>query len=221
MKPVPDRAAMFAQLRAGMAELGLAADVAVVDALLDYLELLTRWNGAYNLTAIRVPEQMVTQHLLDSLAVAPFVRGERLADIGTGAGLPGIPLALLNPERQVTLIDANGKKTRFLREAVRTLKLDNVRIEACRVEDARGQYDTLTARAFASLGDMLRAAGHLLAADGILLALKGQLQRDEIVGLPDGFVVADVHALRVPGLAAARHAVIIRRTQALQHGHAA
>ena len=137
-----------------MAELGLAAEAAAVDALLDYLELLTRWNSAYNLTSIRAPEQMVTHHLLDSLAAAPFVRGERLADIGTGAGLPGIPLAVLNPERQVTLIDANGKKTRFLREAVRTLKLGNVRIEATRVEDARGQYDTVTARAFASLGDM-------------------------------------------------------------------
>ena len=197
MNPVTDRAAMFAQLRAGMAELGLAAEAATVDALLDYLELLTRWNSAYNLTSIRVPEQMVTHHL------------------------PGIPLAVLNPEREVTLIDANGKKTRFLREAVRTLKLGNVRIEACRVEDARGEYDTVTARAFASLGDMLHSAGHLLAPDGIVLALKGQLQRDEISALPDGFALGDVHALRVPGLAAARHAVIIRRTQAVRHGHAA
>ena len=221
MSPVTDRAAMFAQLRAGMAELGLAAEAAAVDALLDYLELLTRWNSAYNLTSIRAPEQMVTHHLLDSLAAAPFVQGERIADIGSGAGLPGIPLAVLNPERQITLIDANGKKTRFLREAVRTLKLGNVRIEACRVEDARGEFDTVTARAFASLGDMLHSAGHLLAPHGILLALKGQLHRDEITTLPDGFVVADVHALRVPGLAAARHAVIIRRTQAVQHGHAA
>jgi 16S rRNA (guanine527-N7)-methyltransferase len=101
------------------------------------------------------------------------------------------------------------------------LGLTNVRIEAQRVEDVRGEYDTLTARAFASLGDMLRSAGHLLAPDGILLALKGQLHRDEIIGLPEGFIVTDVQALRVPGLAAARHAVIIKRTQAVRHGHAA
>jgi len=161
---------------------------------------------------------------IGELAAAAVLRRDgtdRLLDLGSGGGLPGIPLAVLNPERQVTLIDANGKKTRFLREAVRTLKLGNVSIEACRVEDARGEFDTVTARAFASLGDMLHSAGHLLAPDGILLALKGQLHRDEIMTLPDGFVVADVHALRVPGLAAARHAVIIRRTQAVQHGHAA
>ena len=221
MNPVTDRAAMFAQLRAGMAELGLPASPEAIESLLDYVELLARWNGAYNLTSVRVPQQMVTHHLLDSLAVAAYIRGDRLADVGTGAGLPGIPLAVLAPERQVTLIDSNGKKTRFLREAVRTLGLTNVRIEAARVEDVRAEFDTVTARAFASLADMLAAAGHLLAPDGILVALKGQLQRDEILGLPAGFVVTDVHALRVPGLAAARHAVIIKRTQAVAQGHAA
>jgi 16S rRNA (guanine527-N7)-methyltransferase len=221
MSVVFDRAAMFAELRAGMAELGVAAPAAAVDALLDYLELLSRWNAAYNLTAVRDPMAMVAQHLLDSLAVAHLIRGERLADIGSGAGLPGIPLAILAPERQVTLIDANGKKTRFLREAVRSLRLANVRIEAIRVEAERGEYDTVTARAFASLADMLRLAGHLLAPDGILVALKGQLHKEEILGLPDGFIVGDVQALRVPGLAAARHAVIIQRSQAAIRGHAA
>jgi len=212
---------MYAQLRAGMAELGLAAPAAAIEALLDYVELLARWNGTYNLTAVRDPQAMVTSHLLDSLAVAHLVRGERLADVGSGAGLPGIPLAILSPDLQVTLIDSNGKKTRFLREAARALRLANVRIEAQRVENVRGDYDTVTARAFASLADMLRMAGHLLAADGILLALKGQLRKDEILGLPEGFVVADVKALRVPGLAAARHAVIIQRSLAAVRGHAA
>jgi 16S rRNA (guanine527-N7)-methyltransferase len=219
--PITDRAAMYAQLRAGMAELGLAATATVAEALLDYVELLARWNAAYNLTAVRDPQAMVTSHLLDSLAVAHLVRGERLADVGSGAGLPGIPLAILRPELQVTLIDSNGKKARFLRAAVRTLRLDNARIEARRVEDVRGEYDTVTARAFSGLGQMLRLAGHLLAPDGILLALKGQLRKDEILELPDGFVVADVRALRVPGLAAARHAVIIQRSHAAIHGHAA
>ena len=218
---VSDRAALYAELRAGMAELGLATQAAAIESLLDYLELLARWNAAYNLTAVRAPKQMVTHHLLDSLAVAPLLRGERIADIGSGAGLPGIPLAILRPESRITLVDANGKKTRFLREAVRTLGLGNARIETQRVENLRGEFDTVTARAFAGLGDMLRLAGHLLAADGIVLALKGQIRREEIVGLPEGFVVADVQPLRVPGLAAARHAVIIQRSQAAVRGHAA
>jgi 16S rRNA (guanine527-N7)-methyltransferase len=220
MSSATDRAAMYAQLRAGTAELGLAPSPPALETLLDYLELLSRWNTAYNLTAVRELQSMVVNHLLDSLAVAPLVRGDALADVGSGAGLPGIPLAIYAPERQVTLIDSNGKKTRFLREAVRSLHLANVRIEAQRVEGVRGEYDTVTARAFASLPDMLRMAGHLLAADGVLIALKGQLQRDEILKLPDGFAVAEVQPLRVPGLAAARHAVIIRRAQALR-GHAA
>jgi 16S rRNA (guanine527-N7)-methyltransferase len=218
---VTDRAAMFAQLRAGVAELGLAPAAAAIELLLDYVELLARWNAAYNLTAVRDPLAMVTNHLLDSLAVAHLVRGERLADVGSGAGLPGIPLAITAPELQVTLIDANGKKTRFLREAVRTLALGNVRIEAQRVERVHGQFDTVIARAFASLPDMLGLAGHLLAPDGILLALKGQLHKDEVVSLPDGFVIADVKPLHVPGLAAARHAVIIQRSTAAISDHAA
>lgn len=221
MSAATDRAAMYAQLRAGLAELGLAPSPAAVETLLDYVELLTRWNATYNLTAVREPLAMVTSHLLDSLAVAPLVRGDSLADAGSGAGLPGIPLAVYAPERQVTLIDSNGKKASFLREAARSLRLTNVRIEAQRVEAVRGEYATLTARAFASLADMLKLAGHLLAADGILIALKGQLHRDEMLNLPAGFVVADVKPLRVPGLAAARHAVIIQRTQAALHGHAA
>jgi 16S rRNA (guanine527-N7)-methyltransferase len=212
---------MFARLRSGMSELGLSPPSGAVEVLLDYVDLLARWNTAYNLTAVRDPLAMVTNHLLDSLAVAHLVRGERLVDIGSGAGLPGIPLAILAPGRQVTLVDANGKKTRFLREAVRSLGLSNVRIEAQRVENVGGEFDTVTARAFAALGDMLALAGHLLAPDGILLALKGQVQQDELLGLPDGFVVADVKALQVPGLAAARHAVIIQRAHAALRGHAA
>jgi 16S rRNA (guanine527-N7)-methyltransferase len=212
---------MYARLRAGMAELALAPTPTALETLLDYIELLARWNGSYNLTAVREPHAMVTNHLLDSLAVAHLVRGRRVADIGSGAGLPGIPLAIVAPQLDVTLIDSNGKKTRFLREAARALQLGNVRIEAQRVEAVRGEFDTVTARAFAALADMVRLAGHLLAADGILLALKGPLHKDEILELPAGFVVADVMALRVPGLAAARHAVIIQRSQAVVHGHAA
>jgi len=221
MSVVTDRAALYAQLRAGAAELPLAVGADALETLLDYIELLTRWNATYNLTAVRDPQQMIAQHLLDSLAVAGLVQGDSLADIGSGAGLPGIPLAIVAPERQVTLIDANGKKTRFLREVVRSLELGNVRIEATRVEAARGAYATVTARAFAALGEIVRLAGHLLATDGILIALKGQLHRDELLAVPDGFAVAEVRPLRVPGLAAARHAVIIRRSLAVIRGHAA
>jgi 16S rRNA (guanine527-N7)-methyltransferase len=221
MSPLSHRAILYARLHAGTAELGLAATAAQLERLLDYVELLVRWNSAYNLTAVRDPDEMLTRHLLDSLAVAPLVRGDTLADLGTGAGLPGIPLAILEPARHHVLIDSNGKKTRFLREAARTLELDNVRIEQTRVEAARGSYDCITARAFASLKDMLTLGGHLLAADGTWLALKGQLEKDDVADLPAGFLVTDMRPLQIPGLGAARHAIIIKRAQALAQDHAA
>jgi 16S rRNA (guanine527-N7)-methyltransferase len=214
---LPDRAHLYARLRTGLAELGVAAGADACERLLDYLDLLARWNATYNLTAVRDLGEMVERHLLDSLAVAPFVRGDSLADLGTGAGLPGIPLAILAPERRHVLIDSNGKKVRFLREAVRTLGLANARVEQVRVEEAHGHYDCVTARAFATLGEMLTLGGHLLAPDGIWLALKGLLKKEEVLGVPAGFVVADVKPLHVPGLGAARHVAIIRRSHAQEH----
>ncbi len=221
MSPVSDRATLYARLRAGTAELGLAPSAQAYERLLDYLELLVRWNAAFNLTAVRDPGDMVERHLLDSLAVAHHVRGDTLADLGTGAGLPGIPLAILEPAREHVLIDSNGKKARFLREALRTLGLTNVRVEQQRVEDMRGEFDCITARAFASLADMLAHGGHLLAPNGVWLALKGLVKQDEILGVPAGFEVTDVRALAVPGLGAARHVVIIRRSQVQAQDHAA
>jgi len=221
MSPLSDRANLYARLSAGTTELGLAPSADAFERLLDYVELLMRWNSAYNLTAVREPHEILTRHLLDSLAIAPLVRGDTLADLGTGAGLPGIPLAILEPARRHTLIDSNGKKTRFLREAVRTLRLDNVCVEQCRVEAARGSYDCITARAFTTLKQMLMLGGHLLADGGIWLALKGQLDKDDVTDLPAGFRVADVQLLKVPGLAAARHVVIIQRTHVLAREHAA
>ena len=204
-------AAIGRDLEAGLGAMGL--DTALAAELQVYLALLDRWNRAYNLTAIRAPEQMVTHHLLDSLAAAPFVRGARLADIGSGAGLPGIPLAVLAPERQVTLIDANGKKTRFLREAVRTLHLDNARVAESRIEalDEPGAYDAITARALATLPLILQLGGHLLKPGGHLLAMKGARPDDEIAALPSGWRLQNVHALTVPGLAAERHLVVVAR----------
>ena len=210
--PLPHRASLHAHLLAGTAQLGIALAPVQSGRLLDYIELLARWNATYNLTAVRDVGQMVTRHLLDSLAIAPFVRGQSLVDLGTGAGLPGIPLALLDEERRVTLVDSNGKKIRFLREAVRVLALRNARVEQARAEDLQGQYDCVVARAFASIADLLRVGGHLLAPDGVCLAMKGQLDKDEILALPAGFVIAETLPLSVPGLGAARHVVIIRHS---------
>jgi 16S rRNA (guanine527-N7)-methyltransferase len=205
------RDALQAQLEQGIAALGLTLPAEAVPRLLDYLALLERWNAAYNLTAVRDPAEMVTRHLLDSLAVLPFVHGRTLADLGTGPGLPGIVLAIAAPGREVLLVDSNGKKVRFLREAIRALKLEGVRAEQSRVEDVAGQFDCVTARAFASLADMLAWGGHLLAPDGTWLAMKGKQPEDELPGIPDGFVVRATHELHVPGLPAERHLLVLGR----------
>ncbi|MFC4765557.1 16S rRNA (guanine(527)-N(7))-methyltransferase RsmG [Dyella koreensis] len=199
------------QLERGIAALGLKLPDDAVARLLDYQALLERWNAAYNLTAIRDPAEMVTRHLLDSLAILPYVQGDTLADLGTGPGLPGIPLAIAAPGRQILLVDSNGKKVRFLREAIRALKLDGVRAMQSRVEEVEGQFDCITARAFASLEDMLGWGGHLLAPHGIWLAMKGKQPDDELPGVPAGFAVQGMHALAVPGLEAQRHLVVIGR----------
>ncbi len=201
------------RLRAGLTTLKLDLDKSTIERLLDYVDLLLRWNAAYNLTAVRDAGEMVTRHLLDSLAVLPHVTGNTLADLGTGAGLPGIPLALAKPELEVHLIDSNGKKARFLREAVRHLQLSRTHVDECRVEAVTGEFDCITARAFATLADMLAWGGHLLAPAGRWLALKGRFPQDELDKLPAGFVIESVHRLDVPGLDAERHLVIIRRSE--------
>lgn len=207
----PD-AALRADLDAGLATLGLAPELA--RPLLDYLALLQRWNATYNLTAIRDPKQMVTLHLLDSLAMHPYLDGiATLADLGTGPGLPGIPLALARPELHVTLVESAGKKARFLREAVRSLGLRNVRVAESRAEalDEPGAYDAITARALATLPDILAVGGHLPGPSGRLLAMKGVRPDEEIAALPAGWRLRAVHPLQVPGLAAERHLVVVER----------
>lgn len=208
---VHDRATLQRQLENGLDALRLSLPAVAASRLLDYLELLQLWNGAYNLTAVRDPGEMVTRHLLDSLAVMPHVAGHTLADLGSGAGLPGIPLAIALPSAQVTLVDSNGKKARFLREAARALPLPNARVQQVRVQELRGDFDCITARAFASLPDMLAWGGHALAQNGVWLALKGKLDHPELAGVPAPFRVAAVHTLDVPGLDAQRHLVEIRR----------
>jgi len=208
-----ERDRLDARLKDGLDVFGLTLPVGATDALLDYIALLARWNAAYNLTAVRDPAEMVTRHLLDSLAVLPYVRGDNLVDLGTGPGLPGIPLALAAPQLAVTLVDSNGKKARFLREAVRALKLANVLVVEARVEEVEGQFDTVTARAFASLADMLAWGGRLLAPGGVWLALKGRLPEDELAGVPADFAVAQILPLSVPGLDTERHLVVIKRME--------
>ena len=200
------------QLAAGLEALGLPAALAA--PLLAYLALLARWNATYNLTAIRDPRDMVAKHLLDSLAMQPFVRGLRtLADLGTGPGLPGIPLAIATPALQVTLVESNGKKARFLREAARQLGLGNVQVAESRIEAFRPgtHFDAITARALATLPLILELGGHLPGPAGRLLAMKGVVPDEEIATLPAGWRLAAVHPLRVPGLDAERHLVEVAR----------
>ena len=203
-------------LRAGLAALALPGELA--PPLLAYLDLLARRNRAYNLTAVREPGEMVTRHLLDSLAMQPCMGGiTRLADLGTGPGLPGIPLAIACPARRVTLGEANGKKARFLREAVRTLGLDNAEVAETRIEalDRPGAFDAITARALATLPQILALGGHLLAPGGKLLAMKGARPDAEIAALPPGWRLEAVHRLTVPGLDGERHLVVVGREAAV------
>ena len=205
--------ALRPELDTGLRALGL--DSALAEPLLAYLALLARWNATYNLTAIRDPREMLVKHLLDSLAMHAHLDGiESLADLGTGPGLPGIPLAIARPGLQVTLVESNGKKARFLREAARQLKLGNASVVESRIEtfDAAGRFDAITARALATLPLILQLGGHLLQPQGRLLAMKGVVPDDEIAALPAGWRVAAVHPLRVPGLDAERQLVEIVRT---------
>lgn len=212
--PIPTAARE--RLDAGLAKLGL--EPAIAAPLLAYLELLLRWNSTYNLTAVREPLEMVDKHLLDSLAMHPYLdniarAGGTLADLGTGAGLPGIPLAIAKPGLRVTLVESNGKKARFMREAIRKLELADVALAESRIEalDRPGSFDAITARALATLPLILELGGHLLKADGQLLAMKGVYPDAEIAALPPGWTLAQSHPLRVPGLDAERHLIVIQR----------
>lgn len=207
--------ALRPDLESGLRQLGL--DPALAAPLLAYLALLARWNATYNLTAIRDPREMLVKHLLDSLAMQPYVRDlATLADLGTGPGLPGIPLAIATPALQVTLVESNGKKARFLREAVRQLKLANVQVAESRIEAFRPEatFDAITARALATLPLILELGGHLPGPNGRLLAMKGVLPEDEIAALPAGWRLQAVHPLTVPGLGAERHLLEVVRVRA-------
>ena len=200
------------QLEHGLSAMHLSLSEPQRESLLGYLGLLARWNRAYNLTAVRDPAEMVRRQLLDSLSILPWVTRGPVLDVGTGAGLPGIPLAIARPDLNFSLLDTNGKKTRFVQQAVGELGLANIEVIKSRVEalSRNGHYALITSRAFATLADMRQTTAHLLAAGGCWLAMKGADPRAEVGDLPPGDTV-EVTQLQVPGEAARRHLVVMRR----------
>jgi 16S rRNA (guanine527-N7)-methyltransferase len=199
------------QLRRGLITLGLTLDPDHQQRLLDYLALIEKWNRVYNLTAIREPEKMVSHHLLDSLAVASHLHAKRLLDVGSGAGLPGIPLALACAGMHVTLLDSNHKKAAFLNQAVMELKLKNAEVCSERVESwqTQNRFDVIISRAFSDMGEFVRITRHLLAPGGMFAAMKGLHPYEEIEKLPPDCKVRQVLPLAIPGLDGARHLVLI------------
>ena len=197
-------------LARGLNAMGLKLPAAAPAQLIAYLRLLEKWNRHYNLTAVRDPEQMVARHLLDSLSLLPFLQGPRVIDVGTGAGLPGIPLALARPELHFTLLDSNVKKLTFVRQALHELGLRDVEIAQTRAEkfEPAQKFDTVTARAFSSLEDLLGVAAHLCAPGGRMLAMKGVFPSAELAAVGGNYHI-EVKALTVPGLDAQRHLVIL------------
>jgi 16S rRNA (guanine527-N7)-methyltransferase len=196
-------------LAAGARDIGIALDAAGAEALLKLVDALELGNAQFNLTAIRDRLGMLRKHVLDSLSVQPYLRGSRVADIGSGAGFPGLPLAIVNPKRRFTLVEATGKKARFAEQTAASLRVDNVQVVHERAENYRPfeLFDTVMARALSSLADFAAYAGHLCAPGGRLLAMKGKRPDEEISALPKSFRVLAVHRLKVPGLDDERHLV--------------
>jgi 16S rRNA (guanine527-N7)-methyltransferase len=194
-------------LSQGLAELELKLAPAASENLLAYLDLIQKWNRVYNLTAVREPARMLSQHLFDSLATVPHLSGSSLLDVGSGAGLPGIPVAIARPRLPVTLLESNHKKAAFLRQAAIELRLDNVAV-ACERAEAWGtshRFDLVVSRALADLPEFIRLAGRFVAPGGALAAMKGVYPYDELAQLPPGWGVTEAVALKVPGLNAERH----------------
>jgi len=200
------------KLAEGLAALSLDLSDHVQHQLIDFLHLLVKWNRAYNLTAVRQPEQMVTRHLLDSLVIGPYIQGPRILDVGTGAGLPGIPLALAYPDYQFTLLDSSGKKIRFVTQAVAELGLVNVDVVQSRVEayQPASRFDTVTARAYSSIEELVKQTAHLLADGGQYLVMKGAYPVAEVEAMPAGYHLEAIHQLQVPRLDAQRHLLVVR-----------
>ena len=215
--------ALIHLLMTGARQLPLPAPLseATAERLVDYVLLLSKWNAVYNLTAVRDPAKMVTQHLLDSLALVPAITGARhMLDVGAGGGLPGMVVAIwaaeARPAMQVAMVDTVHKKTAFLTQARAELGLANVTVHTCRVESlpATTPFDVIVSRAFADLADFINWSGHLLAEGGRFVAMKGVLPQSEIAGIPAGWAVTEIMPVQVPGLDAQRHLIIIERETA-------
>lgn len=204
-------ASLLVQLQQGVEAMDLKPNDLPLQSYLSYIELLVQWNSAYNLTAIRDPEKMLAYHVLDSLSILPFIHGNDCLDIGTGAGLPGIILALAKPDTQWVLLDGNNKKTRFVQQAVMTLNLKNVEVVCSRIEkyQAEHRFSTIVSRAFTSLADFYACSHHLLAPGGSLLAMKGPDPEDEISALSAEDVSTKISSLSVPSVTAGRTLVQI------------
>lgn len=208
------------QLERGLETLGIALPDAAQRKLLAYVALLQKWNKTFALTALRDPAKAVSHHLLDSLAVLPYVTQDSLLDVGSGGGQPGIPLAIARPDLAVTLLDSNSKKTAFLQQAVIELELKNVAVHCGRVEQYRPpeKFAGIVSRAFSELADFVTLSAELLKADGRWLALKGVRPDDEIARLPEAVAVDAVHRLAVPGVEGERHLVVLRKSDAARRG---
>ena len=200
-----------AQLEQGLAALGIDLPPAAQEKLLAYATLLYKWNKTFSLTAMREQDKAVSHHLLDSLAVLPFVTAGSLLDVGSGGGMPGIPLAIAHPDLQVTLLDSNSKKTAFLKQAAIELALPNISVHCGRVEQYHPAigFSAITSRAFSELADFVSLSHHLLAANGRWLAMKGVWPHEEIRRLPEDIAVDAVHRLVVPGVEGERHLVVL------------
>lgn len=195
----------------GIRKLSLSLSEKKIEDLLAYHQLMIKWNKAYNLTAVRDPLAMVSRHLVDSLSIAPYIEGQRFIDVGTGGGLPGIVMAIIFPEKSFDLLDSNGKKTRFLFQVKTELKLTNVNVHHCRVEQHKPEYgyDGILSRAFATLKDMVDGSRQLLADGGRFYAMKGVYPRQELRDIPKPYKVETCHTLQVPGTDGERHLIVM------------
>tara|TARA_Y100001973_G_scaffold103852_1_gene172066 strand:- start:673 stop:1308 length:636 start_codon:yes stop_codon:yes gene_type:complete len=203
------------QLSDGLAAMSLSLSESQQQQLLAFLALLNKWNKAYNLTAVRDERVMVSRQLLDSLSILPWITTNHLLDVGAGGGLPGIPLAIVFPEKRFTLLDSNGKKTRFLNQCVLELGLSNVEVIHGRAEDCQPDqpFTQISSRAFTALENLVIWCGQLLASEGEFLAMKGQYPDDEVAALPAGWQVESSHSLKVPGADGERHLLIVTRAE--------
>ncbi|GGI89176.1 ribosomal RNA small subunit methyltransferase G [Shewanella hanedai] len=207
---------LSAQLDEYLSEMNLSATAEQKKQLIGFVEMLDKWNKAYNLTSIRDPQQMLIRHIMDSLAVSEHLVGERFIDVGTGPGLPGIPLAIMNPDRSFVLLDSLGKRIRFQKQVQHELGIKNISSVESRVEAYQPEvkFDGVLSRAFASIEDMLHWCHHLPADNGCYYALKGQLAEDEMANMPEGFEVTDIFELKVPRLDEQRHLLrVVKKAQ--------